>query len=198
MKPLLFDIHTHRTDAPADAFVNLPMEVLSGKIPFTPLPERKYSAGIHPMFDGDWALAFDRLELLSTHPQIRAIGECGLDKRSNKSISFQTKFFMQQVQLAEKLNVPLIIHCVRCWNELLENFKPSTIPFIIHGFRGKPQLARQLLRAGFSLSFGPFFNPESLKICPPERYYLETDDHADFSLRQVADLHAAALQALQP
>ena len=50
----LFDLHTHRHDAPANAFINLPMEVLSGKLAFTPLPGRSYSAGIHPLFEGDW------------------------------------------------------------------------------------------------------------------------------------------------
>ena len=48
-------------------------------------------------------------------------------------------------------------------------------PWIVHGFRGGPALARQLLDAGFDLSFGLRYNKESFDITPTERRYRETD-----------------------
>ena len=191
----LFDLHTHRHDAPANAFINLPMEVLSGKLAFTPLPGRSYSAGIHPLFEGDWEKALIQLVGISIHPQIKAIGECGLDNRSKTPLPTQIEFLQRQAELAQEQSKPLIIHCVHCWNELIATCKPSKVHYIVHGFRGKPQLAQQLLRAGFSLSFGPLFNPESLKLCPPQKYYLETDDNPGRSIQQVANLHAIARES---
>ena len=56
-------------------------------------------------------------------------------------------------------------------------FNPSQ-KWIVHGFRGKPQLAGQLLKAGIDLSFGEKFNPESIQITPIERLFIETDESA--------------------
>jgi Tat protein secretion system quality control protein TatD with DNase activity len=49
-------------------------------------------------------------------------------------------------------------------------------PLIIHGFRKGPQLARQLLDAGFSISIGTHHHPDILSIIPPHRLYHETDE----------------------
>ena len=194
----LFDIHTHRPDAPVNAFINIPMEVLAGDMPFTPSPENSYSAGIHPMFEGNWEKAFRQLKHISLEPHVKAIGECGLDRRSKTPISSQITYFQQQINLAVQQNKPLIIHCVHSWDVLMAICQPSTVPFIVHGFRGKPQLAQQLLRAGFALSFGSYFNPKSLKICPSDKYYIETDDNPHLTIQQVADLHALALRDESP
>jgi len=185
----IFDIHTHKMDASPNAFINLPMEVLENQVLFSPVAERQYSAGIFPLYEGDWDKVYQRLEHLSWHPQLKAIGECGLDRRSKKDLSQQLAYYQKQAELAVNSNKPLIIHCVGCWNELMTAFTPSSVPFIVHGFRGKPQLAEQLLKKGFSLSFGPFFNPQSLKLCPPEKYYMETDASQNVTIEQVAHLH---------
>ena len=59
--------------------------------------------------------------------------------------------------------------------------------WIIHGFRGKPQLAKQLLRAGFYLSYGEHFNAESVKITPLGKLMIETDE----STKDIADIYQA-------
>ena len=48
--------------------------------------------------------------------------------------------------------------------------------WIIHGFRGKPELARQALNTGCALSFGEHFNPESVRLTPTGSLYVETDE----------------------
>jgi TatD DNase family protein len=50
------------------------------------------------------------------------------------------------------------------------------MPWIIHGFRGKPQLARQLINQGFYISLGELFNPQTATIIPTNRLLFETDE----------------------
>jgi len=107
-----------------------------------------------------------------------AIGECGLDALRGPSMQVQEEAFVQQIRLSEALGKPLIIHCVKALDRLLclrRELQP-TIPWMLHGFRGKPQQLRSLLDAGFYVSFGFRHNEESLCLCPMERLLLETDD----------------------
>ena len=87
---------------------------------------------------------------------------------------------------------PLVIHCVKAWDELLashRNLKPET-PWLVHGFRGKKELAlQQLLSKGMYLSFWFDFvlRPESaelLRFLPKERIFLETDG-ADVDIKDI-------------
>ncbi len=141
--------------------------------------EGLYSTGIHPWdieaAEKEW---IERLNKLCTDTQIALIGECGLDKNIETTLEKQTEFFLEHIKISESLQKPLIIHCVGCFNELMELKKkhnPSQ-KWIIHGFRGKPQLAEQLLKAGFDLSFGEKVNPESVRVTPVERLFVETDE----------------------
>ena len=107
-----------------------------------------------------------------------AIGECGLDGLRGPSMEVQESVFLEQIRLSEELGKPLIIHCVKAFDRLLQlrkelNPKQS---WMFHGFRGKPQQLRSLLDAGFFVSFGFQHNEESLRICPIDRLLLETDD----------------------
>ncbi|MBN2634856.1 MAG: TatD family hydrolase, partial [Prolixibacteraceae bacterium] len=79
---------------------------------------------------------------------------------------------------------PVIIHCVRAYNEILElhiKLKPET-PWILHGYTGGPILTKQLAKRGFNFSFGKsLFNPksksiESFRWLPLDRIFLETDE----------------------
>jgi TatD DNase family protein len=124
-------------------------------------------------------------------PNILAIGEAGFDKLRGPSVELQRKVFEKQVSIAEDHKKPIIIHCVRAWDELLashKKLKPVT-PWLIHGFRGKKELARQLLSKGMYLSFWFDFviRPESaglLRSLPVSRFFLETDG-ADIDIREI-------------
>lgn len=194
------DIHTHNVHACAGtAIVNLPMEILEDPHSFHPEEGVLYSAGVFPLYEGEWNVVMDNLTLLSSHPQIVAIGECGLDKRSSMDITLQLHYFEKQMNLAEACHKPLIIHCVRCWDELIhfQKLHSSHQTRIIHGFRGKPQLAQQLLNAGFHLSFGPHFNEDSLRLCPSSKRFFETDDHEDICIDDVISAQANCLQGVE-
>jgi len=81
------------------------------------------------------------------------------------------------VALAEQHHRPMTLHVVRAFDVMLalrKRLRPRQ-RWTVHGFRGKPALARQLLDAGFDLSFGLHHNPDSLAITPPDRRHFETD-----------------------
>ncbi len=116
--------------------------------------------------------------------EIVAIGECGLDKLSNTSFDVQEFVFEKHIEIAEKVQKPLISHCVKSFNELVQ-FKAnsgSTVDWIVHGFNSSLQIADILLRHELYISFGKaLLNPNSnaSKVIPQvedELYLLETDD----------------------
>ena len=165
------DIHTHDKSR-TDAIINI--------YPHEQLIEGAYhSIGIHP-----WHTIYidsstiEKLNTLASYPQVVAIGETGIDALKGALIEKQIEIFQLHISLSEKHQKPLIIHCVKCFNEIIElkkHFRP-TMPWIIHGFRGKPQLAQQLINHGFYISLGEHFNPLSAKIIPTNRLLFESDE----------------------
>lgn len=178
MMPSYIDIHTHqKTDD---------KEVLSirNSYPSSYCGDEKdnqdfFSVGIHPWYiNKETSVEIQLLRKIAPEKQILAIGETGLDKLTETDFSIQENVFLQQIQLAVAVKKPLIIHCVKAWNEVIKILKDTNpaIPVIFHGFRGKPQLADDLIKAGYYLSFGELFNGESLKRVPVDRIFIETDD----------------------
>lgn len=174
------DFHTHNLNAvPGTAIVNLPEEALLNPECFPLVDGGLYSAGIHPWWTVDdldrlWA----GLQTWAGHAQVVAIGECGLDKLRGAGVEVQKDIFVRQLELAERRSLPVTIHCVKAFDQLLalrKTLRPS-VQWTVHGFRGKPELAKQLLAAGFNLSFGKHLNAESYAMTPAERRYRETDD----------------------
>ncbi len=138
-----------------------------------------FSVGFHPWFANEFSMElFAKLEKWTHDSRFAAIGECGLDKNSKVTLVKQLSVFEQQILLSEKMQKPLIIHCVGCFNELFDlkkRLKPQQL-WIIHGFRGKQELAVQALKAGCALSFGEHFNEESVRITPLDKLFVETDE----------------------
>lgn len=176
------DFHTHDPNTPPGAgIVCLPQEVLLCPDAFVPVAGGLYAAGIHPWwtaqadFDAERHLA--ALRRLAAHPQVVQIGECGIDLLRGAEVEVQRALFVRQVSISEECAKPMTLHCVRAFDQLLA-LKKQLRPlqrWTIHGFRGKPVLARQLLGAGFDLSFGPLRNDESYALTPPDRRHDETD-----------------------
>lgn len=174
------DFHTHNLMArPGTAIVNLPEEALLCPESFSLQKGGLYSVGIHPWWTTDnMEVLWQGFEHWAVDPQIVAIGECGLDKLRGAEMEVQQLIFRRQLSLAEELGLPATIHCVKAFDRLLairKDMKPSVM-WTVHGFRGKPELARQLLAAGFCLSFGIRHNAESLAITPADRCYRESDE----------------------
>lgn len=195
-----FDFHTHRLDAPpGQALVSLPAECLLQPDRFRPAEGGLYSAGIHPWWTADAALTGRLLTLLPQWVQrseVVAIGECGLDRLQGADIPSQEALFRRQVALAEDYRLPVVVHCVRSFDILLrlrKEWRPTT-PWLIHGFRGGAPLAFQLLQTGCLLGFGTRFRPESVRVCPPERCFAETDEGDT----PISDIRRALAAARQP
>jgi TatD DNase family protein len=183
---MFFDIHTHNsTELDHTAVQNLSFE--AAEIIFSSNKQGLFSVGFHPWYISEFSdESYDKLKKWASDNRLIAIGECGLDKNSDASIEYQLMVFEKQIELSEAVQKPLIIHCVGCFNELLNlkrRLKMSQL-WIIHGFRGKPQLAKQILEAGCALSFGQYFNTESVQLIPTEQLYVETDE-SDMSIEEI-------------
>lgn len=174
-----FNLHTHQFTNQADVLelVNQYPQEFDDAFP-------NYSIGIHPLFINENRLEsdFQILEQKVVLPECLAIGECGLDKRSETSFEVQQLVFEKQLALAEKHQKPVVIHCVAAFQELIEIKKrlKISVPLIIHGFSKKIELAKQLIDNGFYVSFGKNLlrNPELesvFKSIPNDRFLLETD-----------------------
>ncbi|MFO7617247.1 MAG: TatD family hydrolase [Bacteroidales bacterium] len=181
--PPLIDIHSHQSGEQAGSGIHI--RSLSYPSEWSPdLGDRLLSVGFHPWDTGTVDFDPESFEKMATHPTVIAIGEAGLDRLRGASLETQASLFLQQAGIAEKLGKPVIIHCVRAWEELIRlrlNVAP-TVAWIIHGFRGKSELAAQLLRHGFYLSFGPPLLDEGTALAetfarvPDNRLFLETDE----------------------
>ncbi len=152
------------------------------------------SAGLHPWFltKENADKGFEKLTQLIDNQNIVAIGECGLDKLKGENLDFQTDIFAKQIRLAESVQKPVIIHCVRAFNEVIalkKKLKP-TVPMIIHGFNKSETILKELLKHGFYISIGAAilrgdkkFEKTVLEI-PFEQLFFETDD-MDMDIRLV-------------
>ena len=175
------DIHTHNSKAEHAVYNNGTAYNA----------EKRISIGIHPWYITDgWESQFSAIADSAKAANVVAIGECGVDMlKSPVPIGVQEEIFLAHAQLAETLCKPLIIHCVKAFDRIIAlhyKLKPQQA-WIIHGFRGKPQLAQQLIRAGFYISLGERFNPDSTKIIPIDRLFIESDE----SSMSIADIYAA-------
>ncbi len=145
------------------------------------------SVGIHPsdalLYDDvDYVLA--ELEKMLSHPKVVALGEIGLDYHwDDVPRDVQMVYFRKQMKLASKLNVPVIIHDREAHGDCLDVVKefPSVIG-IFHSFSGSPEMAAELIKMGWYLSFsGPvtYKNAkqpkEACKVVPSDRILIETD-----------------------
>lgn len=172
---MLLDIHTHHLPPQQDkAMISVCMH--NG----LPIGTAYFSAGIHPWFltEEDFPHQQKWLEKQLEDPRILALGEAGLDKRCNTPYHLQQEAFIYIGRMAEKHHLPLIIHAVKSYNDIMalkKEIKPSAA-WIIHGFRGKKELAENLLKQGFYLSFGEKFQTEALQTVPNHRLLLETDE----------------------
>jgi len=185
------DIHTHQT-AQQLGTTCIQSLSLTNDI-FLAMPKKKpISIGLHPWFAtlDKLALQMKYLGVLAKQPNVKLIGECGLDKLKGEPIENQLVILERQIKLAEELNKPAILHCVKAFDELLALKKRLVvnIPMIIHGFNKNEELGKQLITNGFLLSFGAAVlrvNSGAAKlIAPLDYFFLETDD-SEVSIQEI-------------
>ena len=179
-----FDIHTHR-------FPSRPEQAIVSQAIGSALPGGRVaylSVGIHPWYL-DAQQAESQLATLRQSLQddrVVALGEAGLDRLRGCPLDVQISVFRHEVALAEEYRLPMVIHCVRAFNELVQLKKElhPQQPWIIHGYRGKESGVAELLRHGCYLSFGAKFQPEAVRAVPLHRLFIETDE-ADESIDEI-------------
>lgn len=191
---MILDIHRH-SEAPAMESVlsKEPHEILelqhSGSVTHEWLSSQSFSSGWHPWHLPAGGLSDKQIGMLEQtlrQPEIVAVGETGIDKTRLESPLFaQINAFRAHLELAIRYRKPLILHAVRAQdiiipviNEYREKYADAVyFPKIaVHGFRGKPTIAVEYLRAGCYLSFGERFNADTLQSIPADRILAETDE----------------------
>lgn len=202
--PFLFlDLHTHRPALSDDVFEleNLWFgQAVAPRAPFR-------SAGLHP-----WRLSFadegaaDRwLREQAALPAVLAVGEAGLDKVAGAPLERQWAAFRRCIAASEAAGKPLVLHCVRAFDEILAEKKrvQPTQPWIFHGFAKNTRTAERLWQAGCYTSFGAAVfrenGPAAAALCaaPADRFFLETDEF-EGGIRAVYDKAAALLGGSPP
>lgn len=126
----------------------------------------------------------DTVRALAKHPKVVAVGEIGLDYYWDKERkALMREMFSAQLAVAEKLELPVIVHDREAHADCLElTARFPRVSGVFHCFSGSAEMAAELLRRGWYLGFdGPvtYHNArkaiEVLEICPLERILIETD-----------------------
>lgn len=145
------------------------------------------AVGLHPHDASEWSDALlERLDRLSRYDKVVAIGETGLDFfRDRAPRQAQRAAFREQVRLARRLGLPLIVHDRNAHEQtlaLLEKEKAAETGGVIHCFSGDTETARRAVRMNFFLSIpgaitykGSEKQVEAVRRIPLERLLIETD-----------------------
>ncbi|HXM94229.1 MAG TPA: TatD family hydrolase [Candidatus Dormibacteraeota bacterium] len=164
-------------------------EKLDAALPFAEQYEWIYATvGIHP-HEAQQVTAqhLDQLATLAKHPKVIGWGEIGLDYFYDHSPrEAQHRIFREQMELAQRAKLPIIIHCRDAWPDCLkaleEFWRPTGLGGILHCFTGTLDEARRGMDMGFMISFaGNSTYPKTQSIrdvardIPLERMLIETD-----------------------
>lgn len=144
------------------------------------------ACGVHPLDLEDEHFNYDRLLQLAAHPKVVAVGEIGLDyyySADNKAL--QQEVFAQQVQAANVLNKPVIIHTRAAREDTIRILRENDAQKcggVLHCFTENLEMAKQGLDLGFYISFSgiiTFKNAEEIRAVarqvPLDRLLVETD-----------------------
>ncbi len=179
-----YNVHTHHpaldeSKGIISYFSNHIPELVGNKI------SHYLSTGIHPWHISPccFPLELKLMEGISGMKNFLAIGECGLDKLAETSWDLQNEVLIEQVKLSEKIHKPIIIHCVKAFQEILNirNQLKCKQKWIFHGFQGNTLTALQLIQQDCYLSFGKALlenrpkTKEALQNIPLDKVFLETD-----------------------
>ena len=154
---MILDIHTHNAQTRAQTIETV---------------------GIHPWHATNCTLA----EVEMRAPEIDAIGEIGLDYACDTPREVQMDIFKAQLALAEQHEKPVVLHCVRAFEDVMKvisNYQLKAV--IFHGFIGSTEQAQRAVKQGYYLSFGErtFRSPktiEAMRSTPLSQLFIETDE----------------------
>ncbi|MFI3277941.1 MAG: TatD family hydrolase [Rikenellaceae bacterium] len=180
----LIDIHTH--SAPRD-----------GSITIT-------SRGIHPWYAEEYTIY--SIDWSNLADNVDSIGEIGLDFACDINRQKQLEVFTAQLEYAQQLQLPVVIHCVKAFEEVMATLKQFTLrAVILHGFIGSAQQAQRAVERGYFVSFGELTarSPKSinaLKAIPLDNIFVESDVSTtpiDDIYRTIAQLKGCSFDTLR-
>lgn len=129
----------------------------------------------------------EEIRKLAKEEKVIAIGEIGLDYYWDKDETIkaeQRKYFIEQIKIANELDLPISIHCREAIDDCLQILKENPVKNagIMHCFAGSVESAKEFIKLGFLLGFGgtvTFKNAvrpkEVVASVPSDSYVLETD-----------------------
>lgn len=188
---IFIDIHTHSAGGDMSLY-----SYAIGRGAAPPAEGTIFSAGIHPWSAADIDVT-RALEYLRTAP-LAAIGEIGLDYFSPVDRHKQQQILEAQLEIAESRNLPVVIHCVKAYNDILQMLAKHKLRAVIfHSYIGSPQQTTAIYDAGHYFSFGKRSlesakTIDSLRTLPHDRIFAETDD----SGAAISDIYAALAERL--
>lgn len=149
-------------------------------------PDTSICLGLHPYFvDEHQTSDINALDhLLSEHPEVVAVGECGIDGRFSDTLDVQWHYFDAQLRLAKLYALPVVVHCVHANDKVAKRLRQYALPKagLIHAFSGSFEQATRFLDLGFKLGFGGAVTYErakrlrrTIKALPDDAFVLETD-----------------------
>lgn len=144
--------------------------------------------GVHPSdcqeMDGTADEILPEIEKLLSHPKVVAIGEIGLDYYWEPyDKERQRLFFERQLDMAERLDLPVIVHCREAIGDAVDIVRRHEgVRGVFHSFSGSAETARELVSLGWYVSFGgPITYKGAKKVreaasaVPLDRLLIETD-----------------------
>ncbi len=156
---MVVDIHTHNTHTHAQTIETV---------------------GVHP-----WHASTDDIsEVECRAVAADAIGEIGLDFACDVSREEQERIFRTQLAIAERHKKPVVLHCVRAFEEVMHILHDYRLRAVIfHGFVGSAEQVQRAVSEGYYLSFGErtFRSPktiEAMRSTPLSHLFVETDESA--------------------
>lgn len=177
MNMRLFDSHAHYDDARFDGeterilaevhaggvekITNIASSLATSKASVRLAETHGYiyaSVGVHPsdavrdMQNADWLQQLE--SLYRSSEKVVAIGEIGLDYHYGKEDKEEQKLcFDAQMQLAEKLNAPVVIHDREAHEDTLEILaRYPSVTGVVHSFSGSFEMAKQVMKMGYYIS----------------------------------------------
>lgn len=188
------DAHTHY-------YTGLPLSVYCAETDVQP-PTGLFSLAYHPWkpfphVDEEHFRIF--LTRYAANPDFVAIGECGLDYvKGYYDKAKQKEIFKINLQAAHSVSKPVIVHCVRAYQDLWPLIAKAEIPVLLHAFLPSPANVRQVLSLPqVYVSFGlresrhPSFK-DALKTLPPARILPESDEGKN-GTKEICRLMSSAL-----
>ena len=149
------------------------------------LPNVRCAIGVHPNYTHEADPAdLPRLRELQSDPTVVALGEMGLDYfHKYAPRERQLQFFEPQLQLAQELDRPVVIHSREATDDTLAVMRSFPgVRAVFHCFTGTPDEARKILDAGYLLGFTGAITfkkndalREAVALTPPDRMLVETD-----------------------